>query len=131
MTQDTQNPDPFEFLRRMWAPMGLPMPGAMAPLLDPNEIEKRITDLRSVENWLALNLNVLRMTIQGLEAQKAALAAFQAMQAPLASGAQAAAEAGARSPAAAADEWWKLIQQAQAAAAPAPPPDPKRDKKGK
>jgi len=130
MTQDTQSPDPFEFLRRMWAPMGLPMPGAMAPLLDPNEIEKRITDLRSVESWLALNLNVLRMTIQGLEAQKATLAAFQAMQAPLASGAQTAADAAARGPSAA-DEWWKLLQQAQAAAAPAPQPDPKRDKKPK
>jgi hypothetical protein len=131
MTQDTQSQDPFEFLKRLWAPMGLPMPGALAPLLDPNEIEKRISDLRSVENWLALNLNVLRMTIQGLEAQRAALSAFQAMQAPLASGAQAAADATARSQAAAADEWWRLLQQAQAAAAPAPPPDPKRDKKAK
>ena len=84
MTQDTQLHDPFEFLKRMWAPMGLPMPGTMAPLIDPNEIEKRIADLKSVENWLAMNLNVLRMTIQGLEMQRATLAAFQAMHAPVA-----------------------------------------------
>ena len=52
----------------------------MAPLLDPNDIEKRIADLKSVESWLSMNMNVLRMTIQGLEMQKATLAAFQAMQ---------------------------------------------------
>jgi hypothetical protein len=30
-----------------------------------------------VENWLNMNLNVLRMTIQGLEMQKAGLTAMQ------------------------------------------------------
>jgi len=30
-----------------------------------------------VENWLNMNLNVLRLTIQGLEMQKAGLAALQ------------------------------------------------------
>ncbi len=129
MTQDTQLHDPFEFLKRLWAPMGLPVPGAIAPLLDPNEIEKRIADLRSVENWLTMNLNVLRMTIQGLETQRAALAAFQAMQAPLTAGAPASTAAGAA--ASAADEWWKLLQQAQAPAPPAPQPDPKPEKKPK
>ena len=107
MTQDTQLHDPFEFLKRMWAPMGLPMPGTMAPLIDPNEIEKRIADLKSVENWLAMNLNVLRMTIQGLEMQRATLAAIQGMQ----QGAQPP-----QSPASAplADAWWQVLQQGKA-----------------
>ena len=57
--------------------MGLPLAGVMAPTLMPNEVERRIAELKSVENWLNMNLNVLRMTIQGLEMQKAGLAAMQ------------------------------------------------------
>jgi hypothetical protein len=82
MSQETPFQDPFELLKSMWAPMGLPLGtlGTLAPLLDPNDIEKRIADLKSVETWLSMNMNVLRMTIQGLEMQKATLAAFQSMQ---------------------------------------------------
>jgi hypothetical protein len=72
-----QPPDPFEFLKNLWGPMGLPLAGLMAPTLLPDEIERRIAELKSVENWLNMNLNVLRLTIQGLEMQKAGLAALQ------------------------------------------------------
>lgn len=72
-----QPPDPFEFLKNLWGPMGLPLAGVMAPTLVPDEIERRIAELKSVENWLNMNLNVLRTTIQGLEMQKAALAVIQ------------------------------------------------------
>ena len=64
--------------------MGMPgasfMPPMAFPSTDPAEIEKRIADLRSVEGWLALNLEIVRTTIQGFEAQKATIAAFHAMQ---------------------------------------------------
>jgi len=73
-----QPPDPFEFLKNLWGPMGLPLAGLMAPALIPDEIERRIAELKSVENWLNMNLNVLRLTIQGLEMQKAGLAAMSA-----------------------------------------------------
>ncbi len=73
----SQGPDPFEFLKSLWGPMGLPMGGVMAPTLDPSEIERRIAELRSVENWLNMNLNVLRMTIQGMEMQKSGLEALR------------------------------------------------------
>jgi hypothetical protein len=73
----SQPPDPFEFLKSLWGPMGLPMAGAMAPMLNPSEVEKRIAELKSVENWLNMNLNVLRMTIQALELQKSGLEAMQ------------------------------------------------------
>ncbi len=43
------------------------------PVVDVEELEKRIKDLKSVEAWLTLNLNVLQTTIQGLEVQKATL----------------------------------------------------------
>ena len=72
-----QPPDPLEFLKTLWGPMGLPMAGLTAPVAGSSELDKRLAELKSVENWLNMNLNVLRMTIQGLEMQKAALAAIQ------------------------------------------------------
>ena len=73
--------DPFEMFRRLWGPLGVPVPGMAMPTLDPQEIDKRIQDLKSVEAWLSMNLNVLRGAIQGLEMQKAGLTAMQqAMQ---------------------------------------------------
>ena len=121
MSQETPQ-DPFEFLKKMWAPMGLPLPGAMVPLLDPGEIDKRIADLKSVENWLGMNLNVLRMTIQGLEMQKATLVAFQAFQPSVPGAAQAPTQAArANTEVSAAEAWWNLLQQ-QAQTAPSAPP---------
>jgi hypothetical protein len=70
-------PDPFEFLKNLWGPMGLPLAGLSGPAMAMSELERRISELKSVENWLNMNLNVLRMTIQGLEMQKAGLAAMQ------------------------------------------------------
>jgi hypothetical protein len=69
--------DPFEMFRRLWAPLGLPVPGMAMPTLDPAEVEKRIADLKSVETWLGMNLNMVRMAIQGLEVQKMALNAMK------------------------------------------------------
>src|SRR5262245_3117848 len=135
MSQDTPFQDPFELLKKMWAPMGLPL----APLLDPNDIEKRIADLKSVETWLTMNMNVLRMTIQGLEMQKATLAAFQAMQpgagaSPKAvTAAEPKAEAqqpSAGAPQSMADAWWSLLQQAQSPPQLAGKPEAKPEKKG-
>jgi hypothetical protein len=123
MSQETPIQDPFEFLKKLWSPMGLPMPGVVAPLLDPKEVDKRISDLKSVENWLTMNLNVLRMTIQGLEMQRATLAAFQSMQSSSA-GASAKADPAAAA-VSAAEAWWSLLQgQTQ----PPPPPEQKSRK---
>ena len=73
-----QNPqDPFEMFRRLWGPLGVPVPGMAMPTMDPKEIEKRISELKSVELWLNMNLNMLRAAIQGLEMQKAGLNAMQ------------------------------------------------------
>ncbi len=69
--------DPFEMFRKLWGPLGLPVPGMAMPTLDPGEIEKRIADLRSIEGWLTLNLNMVRMSISGLEVQKTALEAMR------------------------------------------------------
>jgi len=73
----SQPPDPFEFLKSLWGPMGLPLPGSMSSGLDPGEIDKRIAELKSVENWLNMNLNVLRTAVHSLEMQKSGLAAMR------------------------------------------------------
>jgi len=118
--QSTVN-DPFEMLRRMWAQAGLPLGGmsvpgipfpglplpAMAlPTFNVEELEKRISDLKTVENWLTLNLNVLKMTIQGLEMQKSTLHALKAMRPTVSS--TTTAEGALQS---AAEAWWNMFQQ--------------------
>lgn len=76
----TPHTDPMEFLKSLWGNVGMPLPGLMTPTLDTNELDKRITDLKAVEGWLKTNLSMLQMTIQGLEVQRATLAALEAMQ---------------------------------------------------
>jgi len=63
--------------RRLWGPLGVPLPGMAMPTLDPQEVEKRIAELRSVEAWLNMNLNMVKFSIQGLELQRAALQAMR------------------------------------------------------
>ena len=72
--------DPFEMFRRLWGPLGVPVPGMAMPTSDPQEIDKRVQELKSVEMWLSMNLNMLRAGIQGLEMQKAGLQQMQGMQ---------------------------------------------------
>lgn len=79
MTQNQSAKDPLEFVRGMWNNMGFSLPGMVTPTLDIDELDKRIADLKAVENWLKMNLNMLQMTTQGLEMQRAALAAVKAM----------------------------------------------------
>lgn len=82
---DTPN-DPFAFLKAAWPsftayPMSASgLPQSSLPTTDPEEIERRIADLKTVEQWLSLNLNILKTTIQGLEIQKGTLVAVQAWQ---------------------------------------------------
>lgn len=108
-----QMPDPFEFVKSLWNPMGLPMPGMVAPTLDIDAVEKKISDLKSVENWLNLNLNMLRLSIQGLEMQRSTLAAMKAMQAGAAGAGSNAESNPFPDPAA----WWNMMQEAAAKAA--------------
>lgn len=74
--------DPFEMFRRLWGPLGVPIPGMAMPTLDPKEIDKRITDMRSIEAWLTMNLNMVKFSIQGLELQRATLQAMRAATEP-------------------------------------------------
>ena len=96
--------DAMAFMQRMWNPLGVPMPGFGLPgasgtdpapamgfpnpamlfaTLDPAEIDRKIAELRIVENWLSMSLNMMQMSIKTLELQKASLQAFTAAQQPL------------------------------------------------
>jgi hypothetical protein len=114
----SDGPDPFEFVKAFWNPLGLPLAGMVTPTLNVPEIEKRIADLKLVENWLNMNLSMLRMSIQALEMQKMTLAAMQGgTQGP----------AGASASNSALDAWFKMMQGGGMGAG-TPPADPSETK---
>ncbi len=126
MTNPTQNQDPMEFLKTFWGNMGFPLPGMVTPTLDTDELGRRIADLKAVEGWLKTNLSMLQMTIQGLEMQRATLAAMQSMSQSMSSGEPAPQAEG--NPFANPALWpWNFMPSAPAAetgAAPAAEPKP-------
>lgn len=115
--------DPLDFIKNMWSNMGFTLPGMVTPTIDTDELDKRITDLKTVEGWLKTNLGLLQMTIQGLEMQRATLAAMRAMSET----ATASASEPTPNPFANAALWqWPFMPQGEAAASPspaAPPPE--------
>jgi hypothetical protein len=118
MAESNPPQDPFEIFRRLWGPLGLPVPGMAVPTMDPKEVAKRIAELRSVESWLQMNLNMVQFAIQGLDVQRSALLAMGAGAAPGAPPSALAelAATGANS----AMMWpWALMQQAMAGKPPA------------
>lgn len=70
--------DMFEFMQKMWNPMSFPIPGMVTPTVDVGEIEKKISELKTIENWLTMNVGFVQMTVKTLEMQKAALESLQA-----------------------------------------------------
>ena len=62
--------DTLDFVKNLWGGMSVPgmgIPGMVMPTLSVEEINKQIADLKAVESWLTLNMNMLRGTIQALE----------------------------------------------------------------
>ena len=62
--------------------MPFPNPAAMFAALDPVEIERKIGELRVIENWLTMSLNVTQMSIKTLELQHASLEALRVAHSP-------------------------------------------------
>jgi hypothetical protein len=91
----------MEFMQKIWNPFGVTMPGFGAPgaatspsggeaaplqypnpaamfmTLDPGEVERKIGELKVIEGWLAMSLNMMQMSIRTLELQKASLEALR------------------------------------------------------
>ncbi len=70
--------DWFEFMQKMWNPASFPLPGMITPTVNVEEIEKKIAELKSVENWLTINTGFVQMTIKTLQMQKSALESLRA-----------------------------------------------------
>ncbi|MGE5088719.1 MAG: PhaM family polyhydroxyalkanoate granule multifunctional regulatory protein [Candidatus Levyibacteriota bacterium] len=62
--------------------MPFPNPAAMFAALDPAEVDRKIGELRVIEGWLAMTLNLMQMSIKTLELQRASLEALQPAHAP-------------------------------------------------
>jgi pyruvate/2-oxoglutarate dehydrogenase complex dihydrolipoamide acyltransferase (E2) component len=110
----------FEFLQTLMKGAGAALPGLpgmaavpgmsqwIAPTLDPEEIEKRINELKTVQFWLEQNARLLNTTIQALEVQRMTLSTLKTMNLPMAD----------------LREALKVRPPAAAAPAPAPAPAP-------
>ena len=88
--------DAMEFMQKMWNPLGVTMPGfgmpaaaavpgampfpnpaAMFAALDPVEIDRKIAELKIIENWLTMSVSMMQMSIKTMELQKASLEAMR------------------------------------------------------
>ena len=79
MAQQPELPkDWLEFMQKMWNPMSFPMPGMAMPTVDVGDVEKKIAELKAVENWLTLQVGFVQMTVKTLQMQKAALESLAA-----------------------------------------------------
>lgn len=105
----------FEFLQGLMknAGAGLPAMGQwIAPTIDPEELDKRIEQLKTVHFWLEQNTRMIAASIQALEVQRMTLSTLKTMNLPMADLTEA---LKARAPVAAAPE---------ASPEPAPAPTP-------
>jgi hypothetical protein len=77
----------FEFLQGLVKNAGAAMPSIgqwVAPTLNPEELEKRIDELRTVQFWLEQNARMLAATIQALEVQRMTLSTLKTMNVQMA-----------------------------------------------
>ena len=127
----------FDFLQGLVKNAGQTLPSIgqwVAPTLDPQELDKRIGELRTVQFWLEQNARMIATTVQALEVQRMTLGTLRTMNVPMADlgealkvrvpdvfSAAAAAAAPARAPASAPAPSPAPAAAAPAAAEPAPP----------
>ena len=72
----------FDFLQGLVKNAGAALPSIgqwIAPTLNPEELEKRIDELRTVQFWLEQNARMLAATIQALEVQRMTLSTLKTM----------------------------------------------------
>lgn len=76
----------FDFLQGLVKNAGSALPNFgqwVAPTLNPEELEKRIEELRTVQFWLEQNARMLGATIQALEVQRMTLSTLKTMNVPV------------------------------------------------
>ncbi|MGB3742833.1 MAG: PhaM family polyhydroxyalkanoate granule multifunctional regulatory protein [Castellaniella sp.] len=119
----------LDMMRQAWQNMAagkLPDAPAGMPSMSLEDLERRIRELQTVQNWLQLNATMLASTIQGLEIQRSTLQTLQSLsggafasagapkgraQDKQAASASAAEDTGGQAYVQAASDWWNLVQQ--------------------
>ena len=94
MGDASQNPmmASMEMMRHAWQSLASAGAGSLtggsmvAPPMSLEELDRRINELRTVENWLRMNLSMLSSTIQGMEVQRATIATIKSFVSPSESG---------------------------------------------
>lgn len=78
----------FDFLQNLMqgaAGQAAPAMGQwVAPTLNPEELEKRISELKTLQFWLEQNARMIGMTVQALEVQRMTLSTLKSMNLPMA-----------------------------------------------
>jgi hypothetical protein len=77
----------FDFLQGLMTSAGSALPNMgqwIAPTLNPEDLGKRIEELRTVQFWLEQNARLLAATIQALEVQRMTLSTLKSMNMPVA-----------------------------------------------
>jgi hypothetical protein len=76
----------FDFLQGLMKNAGAALPSMgqwIAPTLNPEDLNKRIEELRTVQFWLEQNARMLGATIQALEVQRMTLSTLETMNLPV------------------------------------------------
>lgn len=73
----------FDFLQKLAQGGNASMASWVAPTLDAEALDKRISELKAVQFWLDQNAAALKATIQALEVQKMTLATLKSMNVPM------------------------------------------------
>ena len=112
----------FDFMKNLGAGTGGSASAAsawIAPTMDPEELDKRIQELKTVQFWLEQNAKALGATIQAMEVQRMTLSTLKSMNMnfqdmvdaakPTASAGKPAAESAA--PGVDPTQWWNALTQ--------------------
>ena len=89
LSKTTTPHEMFELWQKMVNPGGYPLQSLMFPVLDAKEIDRKVGELQTVEQWLRANLNMLQMSIKSLEYQRALLKGGEKFQEKLREGREA------------------------------------------
>ncbi|HEX7386403.1 MAG TPA: PhaM family polyhydroxyalkanoate granule multifunctional regulatory protein [Castellaniella sp.] len=103
----------LEMMRQAWQNMAGAgrLDAAVMPPMSLEDLDQRIRELQTVQNWLQLNATMLANTIQGLEIQRSTLATLKSFAGQGAARSEASAQGASAPGSQAAEDWWKLIQQ--------------------
>lgn len=101
----------LEMMNQAWQGLAKGSTVSATPTMSIEDLDKKISELQTVHNWLQLNSTMLANTIQGLEIQRSTLSMVKSFAASASSDKNEDEKATNSEYAQAASEWWNLLQQ--------------------